>query len=228
MNVNKWLLMFALTWMHPALEDVLAHTDPLKPARKVMEQIDAASGGTMRVEWNEKTKTPAIWSGQLTKPSNHTPEWISFEFLKKVKSVYGLKRVDENMKVTYVDRDRSDKTIVVMQRQLYGKPVCGDGLIVEMDKSGVIRRVEGTVHAGLEQKRLNRPMYPAVSGDEAAAVASRYVHGLYRAEEATVHACYLPNREGVPLIYVVSFNRTADGGPASLIRVHSLTGRVIE
>lgn len=228
MNANKWLLMLALTWMHPTIEDVLAHTERLKPARRAMEQMNAESGGTLHIEWNAATKTPALLSGQLTKPSNHTPEWIAFEFLKKVKLVYGLKRVNENMKVTYVERERSDKTLVMMQRQLYGKPVCGDELIVEMDKSGVIRRVEGTIHADLEQKRLNRPMYPAISGDEAAAAASRYVDGLHRAEDANVQACYLPNREGVPLIYVVSFSRTENGGPASLIRIHSLTGRVIE
>ena len=228
MNLNKWLLILTLSWMHPTIEDVLEYSERLKPARRAMERMNAESGGTLQIEWNAATKTPALLSGQLTKPSNHTPEWISFEFLNRLKLVYGLKRVDEHMKVTYVERGRSDKTIVFMQRQLYGKPVCGDELIVELDKSGVIRRVEGTIHADLEQKRLNRPMYPAISGHEAAAVASRYVHGLHRAEEANVQACYLPNREGVPLIYVVSFNRTENGGPASLIRVHSLTRRVIE
>ncbi|MDF2715783.1 MAG: hypothetical protein K0R28_2708 [Paenibacillus sp.] len=145
-------------------------------------------------------------------------------FLKRVKSLYGFKRLDEQISVTRIEREQPDRTSVVLQRQLYGKPVCGNDLIVELDKSGAIVRVNGTIHAELEKKRLNRPMYPAITEDEAAAVASRYKNGLYPVETARVHACYLPSRQGIPLIYVVSF----DSMHSSPIKVHSLTGRVIE
>jgi hypothetical protein len=96
-----------------------------------------------------------------------------------------------------------------------------------MDKSGVIRRVEGTIHADLEKRRLNRPMYPAISVHEAASVASRHMNRLLPTEATDVQACYLPEREGVPLIYVVTFDPKQADTPSLPIKVHSLTGRVI-
>jgi Zn-dependent metalloprotease len=224
---NKLLLAAALTWGVPTIDDAMTDTERLKPAKRAVARLQTESEGTLTIEWNKAAATPGLISGYLTKPSNHSPQWISIEFLKQVKALYGLKRVDEQMAVIRILHE-PDRTKVILQRQLYGKPVCGNELTVEMDKSGVIVRVDGTIHAELEKKRLNRPMYPAITGDEAAAEASRYVDGRYPAEAARVHACYLPSREGVPLIYVVSFDTAQKDGSFSPIKIHSLTGRVIE
>lgn len=222
------LLATTLLWSVPTIDETLASTDRLKPAARTIERLQRESGGTLSIEWNEATATPRSLAGQLTKPSNHSPQWISIEFLKRVKTLYGFKRLEEEISVTRVERDQPDRTKVVLQRQLYGKPVCGNILTMELDKSGVIVHVHGTIHAELEQKRLNRPMYPAITGDEAATVASRYLNGMYPVETARVHACYLPSREGVPLIYIVTFESGQKGSYPSSIKVHSLTGRVIE
>jgi hypothetical protein len=71
-------------------------------------------------------------------------------------------------------------------------------------------------------------MYPAITKDEAAAEASRYVDGRYPAEAARVQACYLPSREGVLLIYVVSFDSAREDGTPIPVKIHLLMGRVIE
>lgn len=225
---SKLLLAAALTWIDPTIDDALTATERLKSAKRTVAHLQTESGGTLAIEWNEATATPGLLTGYLTKPSNHSPQWISIEFLKRVKALYGLKRVEEQMEVVRILHDRPDRTKVILQRRLYGKPVCGNELTVEMDKSGVIVRVDGTIHGELEKKRLNRPMYPAITRDEAAAEASRYANGRYPVEAASVHACYLPTREGVPLVYVVSFDPLQEGGSSSSIKVHSLTGRVIE
>jgi Zn-dependent metalloprotease len=223
---NKLLLAAALTWGVPTINDALADSERLKPAKRAVARLQTESGGTLTIEWNKAAATPGLITGYLTKPSNHSPQWISIEFLKQIKALYGLKRVDEQMSVIRILHDRPDRTKVILQRQLYGEPVCGNELTVELDKSGVIVRVDGTIYAELEKKRLNRPMYPAITRDEAAAEASRYVDGRYPAEAARVQACYLPSREGVPLIYVISFDSERKDGTS--IQIHSLTGRVIE
>jgi Zn-dependent metalloprotease len=227
MNLNHLLLAAALLWVAPAIHEALAHSERLKPAIRAVERLQTESAGTLAIEWNAAAATPGLLTGFLTKPSRHSPEWISFEFLRGARALYGLKRVEESMKITRVERELPDRTKVFLQRQLYGKPVCGNELAIEMDKSGVVRRVEGTIHADLEKRRLNRPMYPAISGREAASVASRHMNPLQPAQAADVQACYLPEREGVPLIYVVTFDPEQTGSPPLPIKVHSLTGRVI-
>lgn len=226
-----WNILFlatALSWAVPSLQETLSSADRLKEVTRVVERLQTDSGNTLSIEWNEATATPRSLTGHLTKPSNHSPQWISIQFLKKVKALYGLKRVHEQITVTSIEHDRLDRTKVLLQRQLYGKPVCGDELTVEMDKLGVIVRVDGTVHSELERKRLNRPMYPAITGSEAAEKAFRYTGSQYPADKTRVHACYLPIREGIPLIYVVTFVSDQKGSPSRPVYVHSITGRIIE
>lgn len=186
----------------------------------VLRTLNTESGNTLQISWNDDTKTPDLISGQLTKPSNHSPQWISLEFINKVKILYSLKRVNENMKVVNIDKSNSDSIKVYMQRQLYGKEVCGDHLIVTMNRSGVIQRVEGTIHSKLEAKRLNRPMYPAVSQNKAINIAKSHV-ALEPIETTEVRSCYLPTRAGIPLIHFVKLNQAT-------IKVHSITGQIIE
>jgi hypothetical protein len=118
---KKLLLAAALTWGVPTIDDALADTERLKPAKRAVARLQTESGGTLTIEWNKAAATPGLIIGYLTKPSNHSPQWISIEFLKQVKALYGLKRVDEQMSVIRILHDRPDRTKVILQRQLYGE-----------------------------------------------------------------------------------------------------------
>jgi hypothetical protein len=75
--------------------------------------------------------------------------------------------VNEDLKIMHIDKSDGMTFKVYFQRQLFEKPVCGNQLLVVLDLSGLIQRIEGTLHSGLEKKRLGRPMYAAVTQDEA-------------------------------------------------------------
>ncbi|WJH36523.1 hypothetical protein N6H14_12630 [Paenibacillus sp. CC-CFT747] len=120
---------------------------------------------------------PQRVTGKLTEPSAHSPGWIAYGFLERHKGLYGLKRVKEDLQITKVEPDGSS-VIVYFQRMLYKTPVCDDQLVVELDIDGVIRRIEGTLHTGLEKQRLGRPMYPAVTQEEARSLAKAHEESL--------------------------------------------------
>lgn len=225
---GKWIVAVSLLCSGPSIDEVLGGSERLGPAKRAIDRLQSRSATPLAVEWNPAAGTPSLLAGSLTEPSYHTPQWIAIEFLKRVKPLYGLKRVEEQMAVVRVERDQPDYTKVVLQRRLYGKPVCGDELTIEVDHAGVVTRASGTIHADLEKKRLNRPMVPAVTERQAAIVASRYLKGRYPVATADVQACYLPDRESVPLVYKVTFSFAADGEVSPSVHVHGLTGLVIE
>ncbi|RKN78260.1 hypothetical protein [Paenibacillus ginsengarvi] len=222
-----WVTALALAWMEPHLSSEAGAA--YGPAARFIQKLEKESGHTLRMSWNADTGTPGTLEGRLSKPSRHTPEWITLEFAEAAKSLYGLKQVRENMKVAHVEHRDTGTVAVRLQRYLYGRPVCGDSLTAELDASRVIRRVEGTIHADLERKRLRRPMFPALSAREAAAAAAAYAQNPDAAGTARVEACYLPTREGVPLVYIVSLPPdTSYAASPRIVTVHSLTGRVID
>ncbi|MDF2715782.1 MAG: hypothetical protein K0R28_2707 [Paenibacillus sp.] len=76
---NKILLVAILTWAVPTIEETVT-ADRLKAAEKAVERLQTESNGTLTIEWNEITGTPGMLSGYLTKPSNHSPQWIAIDF----------------------------------------------------------------------------------------------------------------------------------------------------
>lgn len=200
------------------------NTEISKRSQKIVQNIRAESENTLEVKWNTLTQTPELLSGKLTKPSAHSPGWITYRYLDKIKPLYGLKHVDKDLKMMMIDKSTTS-TKVVLQRQLFKNSVCGNQLIVELDSSGVVKRINGTLHTGLEEKRLGRPMYPAVSVEEAKRIALTYDGSLKENKSVNVESCYLPTREGVPLVHVLTYER--EGRPVSIM-IHSLTGRVIK
>jgi Zn-dependent metalloprotease len=191
----------------------------------LLSNLNKESGYTLEISWNDNTGTPGFIAGQLTKPSKHSAQWIALEYMNKVKSLYTLKRVDENMKVTRIDNSDPDSIKVYLQRYLYKQEVCGDQITVTLNGSGVIQRIEGEIHADLEQQRLNRPAYPAVSPQEAIQIANSRYNVRTPALEAQVRSCYLPTRAGIPLIHVVTLGSSSN---PTVVQVHSLTGRILE
>jgi Zn-dependent metalloprotease len=221
--------MFDLKIILPAMLLLGSSTTPAesaelpKAAQPILLKLHKESGNTLTVKWDQQTRTPALLAGQLTPASRHSPGWIAYSFLENVKPLYGLKNVHKDMKITAIDSS-GGSTKVYMQRQLFSKPVCGDELLVELDRSGAIQRVAGSIHTGLEQQRLGRPMYPAVSREQARRIATAYDEAL-AGRTLSIEPCYLPAREGVPLVYTITYEK--DRRPVTL-KIHSLTGRVIE
>lgn len=105
--------------------------------------------------------------------------------------------------------------MVDLQRQLLQKSVCGDQLFVELDQSGIVQRIEGTVHTGLEEKRLGR-------GCER--VVLTYDDSVKKSKSVNIESCYLPTRVGIPLVHVITYEKE---GQLVSVMIHSLTGKVI-
>lgn len=222
MLISKMILTMLLSFS--SLIPVTENTEISKRAQKILQNIRLDSENTLQVEWNTGTQTPEKLSGKLTRPSAHSPGWITYSYLDKIKTLYGLKNVQRDLKITKIDKSAAS-IHVVLQRQLFQKPVCGNQLFVELDHSGVVQRIESTLHTGLEEKRLGRPMYPAVSVEDAKRAALTYDAAVKESKTLSVASCYLPTREGVPLVHVISYEKY--GHPVSIM-IHSLTGKVIK
>jgi len=190
-----------------------------------IQALAKKSNGTLRVEWNENTNTPSLITGALSRPSKHSPSWITYEFLKQVKSSYGIRNPNRDIKVIEVERGH-DLIKVRTQHVLFGTPVWGDWLDVSMDHKGVIRRVEGTIHPKLEKQLFNRPMQPAFSKKKAIKKAKDGFQGKLAAEPK-VNMYYLTSLPGTPLIYVVELQYHSPNRTTSTM-IHSLSGRIIK
>ena len=232
-DMNRWtkplwyagLLAASLIIAPASAESVAPELD--RQSRNLLQHLEAESGGTLSVRWNERTCTPSVLEGRLSKPSNHSPQWIATEFVRRVKNLYGLENPNHAMRVVEVER-RSDSTRVRMEHLLYGTPVWGDELSVHIDGHGIIRRVEGTIHPRLEKQLFHRPLRPAISAHKATAKALAAVKDqgtLAGPPEARLY--YLPSRSGTPPVYVVTIRFVErDAGDRQLF-IHGITGRVI-
>lgn len=201
-----------------------------KEARIALENLTKQSGGSsFKLEWDYEKQTPKSLMGQFSKPSKHSPEWITYEFLNNYKVIYGLKRPNVDLEIIKVDRTETNSKKVLLQRVIYQTPVCGELLTTEIDTDGVLRRVDGNLTPNVEELRLNRPMYPAITAKQAAEKAISIVqdHG-HTIIEHQVKACYLAQRKGVPLVYSVDVSVHNPMRESKTILVHSLTGKVIE
>lgn len=205
--------------------NVLALGNEMPRSNWAIQGLAKKSGGTLEVVWNDHINTPYLLTGTLSRPSKHSPEWITYEFLKQVKSIYGLRNPQRDIRVIEVERTEN-MIHVRLQRLLFGTPVWGDWLVVNVDNHGVIRRVEGTIHPNLEKQLFNRPMHPAFSKKKAIKKARSVVKGKL-ATEPTVATYYLTSLPGIPLIYVVQLQYQSPNRTTTTM-IHSLSGRIIE
>lgn len=215
------MMLMTMLFIPPLSLAMVYEIHPQAPS--ILQKLEKASGGTLKMEWNEETNTPYSLNGTLSLPSRHSPEWIAYGFLKRTKSLYGLRNPIRDMKVMEVERGR-DRIMVHFQHLLFNTPVWGDWLAIEMDGNGVIRRVEGILSPHLDKRLLNRPMHAALTKKQAIAKARAIIQSEI-SNEPEAERYYLPTRPGIPLIYVVRF-RLSD--QETMVFVHSLTGRVIE
>ncbi|THF76370.1 hypothetical protein [Cohnella fermenti] len=223
MKLIAVILLSAALQLTP-LQSALA--GPPATSNPGLDRLNRISGGSLEVVWNEAARTPAVLAGMLSAPSNHSPEWIAGTFVQRNKKLYGLRYPDRDMRIVDVVRHPGSLTAVRFQLYLYDTPVWGDGLVVQIDERGVVRRAEGCVHYDLRKATFHRPKQAAVSEQRAAAtaIASLRSSGV-QVKTTSVQRYYLPNRPGIPLIYVVTL-RLDDQGEHEVM-IHALNNRVI-
>lgn len=169
-----------------------------------------------------------LLTGNLTKPSRHSPQWICYQFLTKVKRHYGIKDPQQDLKVISIQKTSSHQIRILLQQLLFETPVWGALVWVEMDTEGVIHRVEGKFYPGLEKKLFNLPMHPAMSAQRAISIAKSSLEPnapTVARPQAALY--YLPARQGCPLVYVVTFTVETPRPASRSVIVHGLTRRVI-
>jgi len=202
--MRAFIVIILTATMHLALmQDALAGSS-VKPKSGV-DRLFRESGSTLEMEWNESTQTPAVLAGMLTKPSDHTPEWIAVSFVQRNKKLYGLRYPEQDMRIVDVVKNPDATAVVRFQLVLYDTPVWGDGLTVFVNEEGVIRRVEGRMHYDLRKATFHRDKQAVISEQKAVAAAKASLPNDGSSVRATaVSSYYLPTRPGCPLIYVVT------------------------
>lgn len=200
-----------------------------EPGRSIISRLAAGSseaGGTFEVRWDETTHTPALLAGILSKPSKHTPAWIALEFVNKTKRLYGVKSPHSSMRVAKISEVQNAGVQVRLVHLLYGTPVWGDELRIDIDRDGIVRRVEGRIYPNLAKATFNRPRHAAVNQAEAVRVAAAGTGIASTFVDATeVESFYLPTRAGIPLVYFVTFQSNRQ--KPIYVMVHALTGKII-
>ncbi|WP_308634424.1 hypothetical protein [Paenibacillus silvisoli] len=177
------------------------------------------------VYWNDKLGTPSLLHGSLSAPSKHSPQWITYGFLFKLRSVYGLRDPYRDLQLVEFVRTSDDDTNLTLQQMLFEIPLYGATLSVHIDRCGVVRRVEGTIYPHMERTLFNRATHPAVSLNQAKKIASRQLVGKDAyVQDATLY--YYPLRSGTQLIYEVT-SRAAGSESIFRTKVHALMGHVI-
>ncbi|WP_274364348.1 hypothetical protein [Paenibacillus thermotolerans] len=199
-------------------------------ADAALKRLHQTSGGTLSVRWNEASGTPYRMRGRLSGPSRHTPPWIAYSFMNEVRALYGIANPDRDLEITEIRQTSTGSVLVEMQRYLFGIPVLGNALTIEIDGEGVVRNVEGTIHPGLEKKKFYKPIKPAIKEKDAVRIAlSCLPAGKPIVGDPSVQLYYLPERNGTPLVYMVSATVETEEGPGILCRilVHSVMGHII-
>ncbi|MGM0881574.1 MAG: hypothetical protein ACQEXQ_11135 [Bacillota bacterium] len=223
------LILLVATIFSSPINSSAAAEDLTGSAKRVLQKLERESRDTFTIHWNQNTNTPSLIEGNLSKPSNHSPQWIAFEFLDKTKALYGLKNPRTDMQVTEVSRSSDNLIQVRLQRFLYKTPVWKDELVIQINKQGIIQRIMGRIYPHLEEKIFNRPMHAAYSKKKAITIALSFAKvDRAKLEEPVADMYYLPSRAGTPLIYVVNLKSRESDNEYQKVFIHSLTGRVIE
>lgn len=200
-------------------------------AETALKRLHETSGGTISIRWNEGAGTPYSIQGRLSMPSRHTPPWIAYSFMNEVRALYGIISPERDLKITQIRQTPTGSVLVGLQRYLFGTPVLGDSLMIEIGEDGVVRGVEGTIHPNLEKNKIHQSIKPAFTEKQAVRIAlASLPSGHTIAGEPSVQLYYLPARKGTPLVYMVSATLEAKSGPdiSRRIFVHSTMGHIVQ
>ncbi|SDX71952.1 hypothetical protein [Paenibacillus sp. CF384] len=218
------LLWFALV----PLSTIASPSSQIPPATQSITKKLGLKNNEIAIHWNDKLGTPSLLQGSLSSPSGHSPQWIAYGFLNKLRSTYGLRDPKRDLQIVDLERTADLNTNLKLQQMLFNTPVYGATLTVRIDHSGIVRLVEGTIYPHLERTLFNRATHPVLSPKQAKQIALQHQtdKDAYVRQEPDVRLYYYPLRGGTQLIYEVTF-QPADSAELARTKVHALMGHVI-
>ncbi|HEU4962644.1 MAG TPA: hypothetical protein VFV52_02150 [Bacilli bacterium] len=122
-----------------------------KAEHQQLQELSELSGGTLQVNWDEERGTPSFLSGKLSEKLEGEPYEMALEFLDSVKALYHVKSPKKSFALKKVQQDQLGIRHVRLNHMVRGIPVWGDELIVHIDKTGVVRSVNGEFTPNVEE-----------------------------------------------------------------------------
>ncbi|KEO85136.1 PepSY domain-containing protein [Tumebacillus flagellatus] len=229
MKAKRWLSSFlALAVLLTPLAVHAEPNDQLSPSehRELKEMTDR-SGGTIQVKWDEKLGTPRFISGKLSKPLKGEPADMALSFLESIKHLYHVDKAKRSFALKRVDHDELGMQHVRLAHVVNGIPVWGDEVIVHIDKSRVVRSINGQFTPDIEKnsERLKKPGIDANAAIQAA-LADVKVPNPDAPPKAELHYFAHPEPDQINLVYIVNVYDTK--APADWkVFVDALTGDVL-
>ncbi|MBL0387297.1 PepSY domain-containing protein [Tumebacillus sp. ITR2] len=207
MKAKRWLSSFlALAVLVSPLTAHAEPSDQMSPSehRELKEMTDR-SGGTIQVKWDEKLGTPRFISGKLSKPLKGEPFEMALTFLDSIRDLYHVDKAKKSFALKRVDHDELGMQHVRLTHVVNGIPVWGDEIIVHIDKSRVVRSINGQFTANVEQnsERLKKPTLDAQAAIKAA-LADVKVEHPDAPPQALLHYFAHPEPDQINLVYIVN------------------------
>jgi Zn-dependent metalloprotease len=228
-NASIWLrAVLAGSVLLAPLTAYAEPSDQLAPSEhRQLQNLTELSGGTIQIKWDEQRGTPRFISGKLSKPLKGEPLDMALTFLDSVKELYHVDKVKRSFRLKRVDQDELGMKHVRLTHLVNDIPVWGDELIVHIDKTGVVRSVNGQFTPKMEvhTERIKKPEI-----DQKKAIASALADLKIEQPESapSAHLYYFPypDPDTITLTYIVSVHEPAK--PADWkVFVDAITGDVV-
>jgi Zn-dependent metalloprotease len=141
--------------------------------------------------------------------------------MQKMRPYYGLSDPKSNLVLENMTHNFDGGVTIRFTQMLFNVPVYNASLTFELDKEGVIHTVHGTIYPQLERTLYNQPIYPVVTPNQAAQIATRSLAYPSTLTSPVVKPYYLYTRGNTQRIYEVSF------GESGRVWVHAVLGHIV-
>ena len=203
-------------------------SDQLSPSEhRQLQNITEMSGGTIQIKWDEQRGTPRFISGKLSKPLKGEPLDMAYTFLDSIKELYHVDKVKRSFRLKRVDQDELGMKHVRLTHLCNDIPVWGDEIIVHIDKTGVVRSVNGQFTPKMEAN-TERIKKPVIDQKQAITSALADLKIEQPQHKPSAHLFYFPypDPNTITLTYVVSVHEP-DKPADWKVFVDAITGDVV-
>jgi Zn-dependent metalloprotease len=207
MKAKRWLSSFlALAVLLSPLTVHAEPSDQLSPSEhRELKEMTERSGGTIQVKWDDKLGTPRFISGKLSKPLKGEPLDMALTFLDSIKDLYHVDKAKKSFALKRIDQDELGMQHVRLSHVVNGIPVWGDEVIVHIDKSRVVRSINGQFTPNVE-RNSERLKKPTLDGNQAIKAAMEHVKVSQPSAPPQAHLHYFayPEPDQINLVYIVN------------------------
>jgi Zn-dependent metalloprotease len=196
----------ALTLLCAPLTAMAENTDQMKPnEHRELQRITEINGGTIQITWDEQRGTPRQIAGKLSQPLKGDAKQMAFDFLTTIKDLYHVDNVKKSFRLKRIDHNQLGMKHVRLTHVANSVPVWGDEIIVHIDKSGVVRSVNGQFTPKIEahSERIKKPQIDAQTAIKNA-MQDVKTEKPDRPPTAELHYFPYPTPESVTLTYIVT------------------------